>query len=182
MNETQLLREQLAAERRHVREVASACAAAHRAEPAPAGGAALVALGEACRDYLECVLAWFDQRDARLGELYARLPAGAADSEARGALDLSGHGRGALDTLRAAGAGHVDWTALARFVNGAWDTRRSAIEALLAANLRVTDWRAVGGIDADTIYQERALYSRVRAALPAGVELTPGRASGAADP
>jgi hypothetical protein len=172
MNEIQLLRDQLAAERRHVREVASACAAACRAEPAPAGGAALVALAEACRDYLECVLAWFDQRDARLGELYARLPAAGAGGEARGALDLSGHGRDALDRLRAAGTAHEDWAALARFVNGAWDTRRSAIEALLASSLRVTDWRAVSGIDADTIYEERALYSRVRAALPAGVELT----------
>lgn len=173
MNEIQLLRDQFAAERRHVREVANACAAACHAEPRPAGGAALVALAEACKDYLECVLAWFDQRDARLGELCARLPAGAADSEARGALELSGGGRGALDMLRAASTAHEDWAALARFVNGAWDTRRSAIEALLASSLRVTDWRAVGGIDADTIYQERALYSRVRAALPAGVELPP---------
>jgi hypothetical protein len=173
MNEIQLLRDQLAAERRHVREVASACAAAYRAEPAPAGGAALVALAGACRDYLECVLVWFDRRDARLGELCARLPAGGADGEARGALDLSGHGRDALDRLRAAGPAHEDWAALALFVNGAWDTRRSAIEALLASRLRVTDWRAVSGIDADTIYEERALYSRVRAALPAGVELTP---------
>jgi hypothetical protein len=170
MNEIQLLRDQLAAERRHVREVASACAAACRAEPAPAGGAALVALAEACRDYLECVLAWFDQRDARLAELYARLPGG-AEGEARGALDLSGRGRDALDGLRAAGTAHEDWAALARFVNGAWDTRRSAIEALLATSVRVADWRAVSGIDADTIYEERALYSRVRAALPAGVEL-----------
>jgi hypothetical protein len=108
MNEIELLRRQLADERRHVREVASACAAASLGAPlAPAGGT----------------------------------PAA--------------------------------WQDLAQLLNGPWDARRAAIDALLATRSRVADWRALGGIDADSICLERELYARCRAALPAGVALGP---------
>ena len=152
MNEIELLRSQLATERRHVREIASACAAAHAGAPARPGDAALEALSAACGEYLGCVLDWFDRRDQRLGELYAHP---AADS-----------GRMALERLKRAGPAHQAWPALAAFINGPWDARRGAIETLLASNPRVADWRAFCGIDADSVCQERALYARVRAALP----------------
>lgn len=169
MNEIQLLRNQLAVERRRVREVASACAAA-LAAPAPPNGAALQALGEACAEYLRCVTGWFDQRDERLGELYARLPAGDAGRRSLEALSPGGSGPAALGTIAAAAAGGA-WAALAQSIDGEWDARRGAIEALLASNPRVADWRAIAGIDADSIRQERVLYARVCAALPAGVRL-----------
>jgi hypothetical protein len=155
MNEIELLRNQLATERRHVREVASACAAAHAGAPPAAGDAALEALRAACGEYLGRVLDWFDRRDQRLGELYAQHPA--ADS-----------GRMALERLKQAGPAPESWQALAAFINGPWDDRRGAIEALLASNPRVADWRAFCGIDADSVCEERALYARVRAALPSG--------------
>jgi hypothetical protein len=170
MNEIELLRTQLATERRHVREVASACAAAHLAPAAPAG-AALEALRGACTEYLGCVLDWFDRRDERLGELCARLPAGDAGRRALAALDLSGRGREALERLQHGGPAHESWQALAQFIHGAWDARRGAIEAALASHRRVADWRTFARVDADSVSRERALYARVRAALPAGVEL-----------
>jgi len=40
------------------------------------------------------------------------------------------------------------------------------LEALLARNVPVTEWRAVSRIDADSIFAERARYARVKAALP----------------
>lgn len=169
MNEIGLLRNQLATERRHVREVADACAAAHL--KAPAGGGVLERLREACTEYLGCVLGWFDQRDERLGEICARIPAGDAGRGAIAALERGGCGREALTRLAQGGVAHESWQALAQFINSAWDARRGAIEAALASNARVADWRAFGGIDADSVYQERALYARVRAALPEGVEL-----------
>jgi hypothetical protein len=40
------------------------------------------------------------------------------------------------------------------------------LDALLARNLPVTEWRAISRIDADSIFAERARYARVKAALP----------------
>ena len=168
MNEIELLRSQLASERRRVREIASACAAAHRGAPASPARAAPEALRRACTEYLGCVLDWFDERDARLGELYARLPAGNPDRTAVAALGSDGRGREALERLAADGDAPEGWQALAQFINGPWDARRRAVETLLATNPRVADWRAFAGIDADSIGRERALYARCGAALPAG--------------
>jgi len=168
MNEIELLREQLATERRRVREVASACAAAHGSAPASPGDGALEALRGACAEYLGCVLDWFDRRDARLGELYARRPPVDAGPGALAALDLAGRGREALEELKTRGSARESWQALARFIRGPWDARRDAIEALLASNQRVADWRAITGVDADSVCHERALFARVVAVLPAG--------------
>lgn len=168
MNEIELLRAQLATERRHVREVASACAAAHVSAPAGPADAALEPLRGACGEYLALVLDWFDQRDERLGELCARHPPPEVGGTALAALDLAGRGREALERLEQPGPARERWQALARFINGPWDARRGAIEALLASNPRAADWRAFGAIDADSVWQERALYARVRAALACG--------------
>ena len=167
VNEIELLRSQLATERRHVREVASACAAASLGAPPAPAAAAPAAWRGACREYLGCVLEWFDERDARLAKLRARLPAGEADRAAVAALGAGGGAREALERLAGESAEHQSWQDLARFINGPWDTRRAAVEALLATNPRVADWRAFAGIDADSICRERALHARCRAALPA---------------
>jgi hypothetical protein len=52
-----------------------------------------------------------------------------------------------------------------------WSARRDAIDALLAASPRTTDWRLIAGIDADSILEERQRYARVSAALPGGASL-----------
>ena len=152
MNEIELLRTQLSTERRHVREVAASCAAAARGMPSAPAGSAPDAWRQACTEYLGCVLEWFDERDARLLELY--------DLKAVAALGDGGHGREALERLAADSASHSRWQDLERFINGPWDARRAAVEALLATNPRVADWRAFGGIDADSISRERVLYAR----------------------
>lgn len=40
------------------------------------------------------------------------------------------------------------------------------LDAMLSRNLPVTEWRAVSRIDADSIFAERTLYSRVKATIP----------------
>jgi len=160
VNEIELLRTQLATERRHVREVAASCAATARGVPSAPAGSAPDAWRQACTEYLGCVLEWFDERDARLLELYTRRPAAEADRKAVAALGDGGPGREALERLAADTASHSRWQDLERFINGPWDARRAAVEALLATNPRVADWRAFGGIDADSICRERVLYAR----------------------
>jgi len=160
MNEIQLLREQLAAERRHVREVAAACAAAYRLAPVRPADAALGRLRRAGCEYLGCVLGWFEERDARL-RAYSATSCGDAG---RRALEV-------LGTLAAEGEARAGWEALCDLINGPWDGQRSASAALLDSLAHVADWRAVAAIDADSIYRERALYAQVRAALPPGVAL-----------
>jgi hypothetical protein len=159
MNEIQLLRDQLATERRHARAVASACAVAHRAAESSSGAAALLALREASIAHLVLVLGSFAARDARLGALGTPLPPGEALAEE------------ALSAIRSGSSAAQAWAACAALVNGAWESRRAAIEALCVANPRVADWRAFALIDADSIHEERTLYARVRATLPAGLEL-----------
>jgi hypothetical protein len=159
MNEIQLLRGQLAAERRRVLAVASSCAGAHRRAAASGETPALAALAEASTAYLARVIRWFEARDARLTALGTHLPPG--EALGREALEKIGTGANPADA----------WGAGAALLSGAWDSRRAAIEALCDANPRVKDWRAFACIDADSIHEERALYGRVRAALPAGLAL-----------
>ena len=186
MNEIQIIQTQLTAERQHAGAVAIACVSAlQRAEgnPVPAGSP-LGEFRQACVDYLVCVLAWFEERDQRLADLaHARL---AAADPARGALEevlaRPGRSREALEKLEAActaggasGRGSAlkeRWQDFAHYFASVWGTRRDGLDALLASNTRVTDWRAVGGLDADSILEERQRYARVCALLPPGLSLT----------
>jgi hypothetical protein len=155
MNEIQLIRDQLALERRHTLEVVNACARLNERvpEPTPPGGVALEAFRQACVDYLLFVLGCFEQRDERLGD------------------DRRGQTRAALEELEAARAAPEAWRRLADYLGTDWDKRRTAIEARLAANAQVADWRTFSRLDADSILAERELFSRVRATLPEGLEL-----------
>ena len=40
------------------------------------------------------------------------------------------------------------------------------LDSLLARNLPVSEWRAISRIDADSIFAERARYSRVKTTIP----------------
>ncbi|MBV8405597.1 MAG: hypothetical protein JO203_15525 [Gammaproteobacteria bacterium] len=183
MNEIQLIRTQLALERGHATAVANACATVLQAD----GGAGPTSdsLGQfrrACVDYLACVLAWFEERDQRLADLIqGRF--GAADPTRRAfeeALARRGRSRDALAQLEAACADSVAgasaprqqrWREFGEYFNGVWSTRREALEALLASNTRAGDWRMLGGIDADSILEERRRYALVAAQAPPGVTL-----------
>lgn len=183
MNEVQLIRNQLALERAHAGAVANACATVLQDDTG--NGPASDALGQfrrACVDYLACVLAWFEERDQRLIDLMeARF---SAVAPARGAfeevLGRGGRSRDALEKLEAACSAAAtpddprrqhSWREFAEYFNGVWSTRRDALDALLAANTRVSDWRRLGGIDADSILEERRRYALVSAQAPPGVTL-----------
>ncbi len=183
MNEVQLIRTQLALERAHASAVANACATVPQAElGAGPGNDSHGLFRRSCVDYLACVLAWFEERDQRLTDLIeARF---SASDPARRALEEAlarrGHSRDALAKLEAACAGTVapgmagrqqGWREFAEYFNAMWSTRRDALEALLASNNRAGDWRTLGGIDADSILEERRRYALVVAQLPPGVTL-----------
>jgi hypothetical protein len=178
MNEVQLIRNQLALERAHASAVANACATAEAG-----AGPTSDSLGQfrrSCVDYLACVLAWFEERDQRLTDLI-QLRFDAADPARRAfeeALARGGRSRDALAKLEAACAAvagtagrPTPWREFAEYFNGVWSPRRDALEALLCANTRAADWRTLGGIDADSILEERRRYALVAAEVPSGVTL-----------
>ena len=183
MNEVQLIRQQLALERQHVGAVAKACAALGAADAAGSpAGEALGQFRRACVDYLAGVLAWFEERDQRLAELLqARSPvADPARHALEEALARRGRSRETLAKLEAACAASTAPTGSARqqawrefgdYFDTAWSARRDAIDALLGAHSRVSDWRTLGGIDADSILEERRRYARVHAQAPPGAAL-----------
>jgi hypothetical protein len=181
MNEVQLIRDQLAAERARAGAVAGACAAA--AARARGAGGPPSEFVQACVAYLACVLAWFEERDQRAGDLVNGQRQGkpAQWRTLAEALARPGRGREALEKLERAMSADGDaaaaarqpalWQEFTRYFETVWSLRRDAIDARLSEGLRAAEWRAVAGIDADSILEERRRYARVRAALPAGVSL-----------
>ncbi len=184
MNEIQLIRAQLDLERSHASATTAAAATAlgHATPAALASGTPLESFRQASVDYLVCVLAWFEERDRRLAALVNQY---GPEHPTRDALDAAlarrGRSREALEKLEAAFAAAPEaaaasgarspWTEFAQFFDGLWSTRRDALDALLAANSRASDWRLIGGIDADAILEERSRYARVQETLPPGVTL-----------
>jgi hypothetical protein len=177
LNEIHLIRSQLGIERERTGAVAQACAGALAgADPrAFAAGSALAEFHQAGVEYLACVLAWFDERDRRLRELYARRP---ADDPERRSVDkmLAGGGNSleALERLESVAGVPERWQEFSRFFAGPWQTRRDAIDRILSSGLRVADWRVIAGIDADSILEERRRYARFRQHLPAAMAATAG--------
>jgi hypothetical protein len=182
MNEVDLIRNQLALERAHVGAVANACANAMQgAAAAVASGDSVGQFRHACVEYLACVLAWFEERDQRLTDLLqARfVPTDPARRALEEMLARRGRSREALAKLEVActgttassAAGQQGWREFAEYFNGVWSTRRDALDALLSSNSRATDWRIFGGIDADSILEERQRYAQVCAWIPPGVAL-----------
>ena len=182
MNEVELIRHQLALERGHLGAVATACANAMQDEAGAAvSGDSLGQFRRASVEYLACVLAWFEERDQRLTELLqARFtPTDPARRALEEVLARRGRSREVLAKLEAACAGSTasgsaarqGWREFAEFFNGIWSTRRDALDALLATDSRATDWRTFGGIDADSILEERRRYAQVCAQVPPGAAL-----------
>jgi hypothetical protein len=144
MNEVAMLRAQLATERAHLLEVASACAAA-------------AAVCAAHHDYLTRTLRAFALRDERLAQL-ARARAPLAQALAQG-----GSSHEALARLPPAAADARAWQAFAHYLLGAWSVRRERLETLLAQESGAADWRTVAGLDAEAILEERTRFARARA-------------------
>ena len=179
MNEVELIRAQLSLERQHAFDVARALSAAGSRTSATANS--WQSFRQSGVDYLAWILSRFEEREQTFHDLL-RGRAGDDDSERRAverALQLPGTSREALAKLEAAlgsGSGtEVEsvgrWTEFEQFMAGVWSARRDELDRLFAQQARVTDWRVVSGIDADSIFDERSRYAKVRAALPAGIEL-----------
>jgi hypothetical protein len=184
MNEVELIRRQLGVERQHAAEVSRACASAL----APTGLAdperlaAVEAFRQAGVDYLVWSLSRFEEREQVFHDLLrSRLPADDPNRRAvETALALPGASREALTKLEAALAKTGDpdstatrWTEFLRFFSGSWSARRDEIDRLFERQAKIPDWRAVSAIDADSIVAERNRYARVKATLPAGVDMQP---------
>jgi hypothetical protein len=92
-------------------------------------------------------------------------PAPAGDSLAGRSVAPAG------DSL--AGRSVARWSDFLRFFSGTWSARRDEIDRLFERQAKVTDWRTVSEIDADSIVDERSRYARVKATLPAGIEMSP---------
>jgi hypothetical protein len=181
MNESEIIRAQLATERVHAAQVANACASLYGAADT---GEAHAPFRDASVDYLVWVLSRFEQRDQLLAELIERNAPGSAHSAEQTGLPAelatlaarAGTSRQALTRLEAALAAapqtaRAPWQAFAQFFNTVWCPRREAIESEFARLPRIAGWRAVCAVDADSILEERARYARVAAQLPPGVTL-----------
>jgi hypothetical protein len=169
VNEVQLIRAQLSLERQHAAEVVRACA------DALAGGTGRLAAVEAFRqagvEYLAWILSRFEERDQVFHDLLRKRSI-AEDPNRRAveaALALPGSSRDALAKLETAlgSANDSAWKDFLHFFSDAWSTRRDDIDRLFERQAKVTDWRTVSGIDADSIVDERARYARVKATFPA---------------
>ena len=185
MNETEIIRAQLATERTHAGRVARACVAALGAAH-PSDADATRNFRETCVSYLAWVLARFEQRDQLLAELLQGI---SGDSGGPGedtvAVELGeiaarhGTSREALTKLEAAlGAVSPDaarraWSVFGHFFESAWSERRLAIEQHLARLPGTLHWRTVCVIDADSILEERMRYASVARQLPKGIPLEP---------
>jgi hypothetical protein len=147
MNETQIIQKQLATERAHFDEVAQVCAAW-----LGAGGRGAVGTGAtagtnagACGsgadgDFVAACADYFAFAVTRFDATTAR----------QLAAQLAGGPRPEfLQAFTEASRRHFE-----------------RLDAMLSRNLPVTEWRAVSRIDADSIFAERTLYSRVKATIP----------------
>ncbi len=183
MNEVELIRAQLSLERQHAFDVARALAAAGSRNEASSDS--WQNFRQAGVDYLAWIMSRFEEREQTFHDLL-RGRAGGDDSERRAverALDRPGTSREALTKLEAAlsSASRTEaerircWADFEQFLAGAWSARRDELDKLFAQQARVTDWRVVSGIDADSIFDERNRYAKVRAALPAGIEFPGAR-------
>jgi hypothetical protein len=187
MNEVELIRAQLSVERQHAAEVSQACVSALWAAGSARGEslAELQPFRQASVEYFVWVLARFEERDQVFRDLvHSRF---GADDPTRRAVDdtlaLAGSSRDVLakfeaalastaGSLAASSAGtDPHWDEFLQFFSGAWSARRDQLDSLLERQASVADWRTVAAIDADSIFEERSRYARVRATLPAGVEM-----------
>ena len=169
MNEVELIRAQLRVERQHAEAVARACASTHAAVSAPG------------TEYLAWILTRFEEREQVFHDLIRkRFAAGDPHRQAvEVTLGAPGSNREVLTKLEAALGASADahttarrWSEFLSFFSGDWVTRRNEIDRLFQIQAKVTDWRTVSAIDADSIVDERARWARVKATTPTDSELS----------
>jgi hypothetical protein len=147
MNEIQIIQQQLATERQHFTAVADAFAASLDTPRVAAAPTAVdsTEFVRACADYFAFALCGSEHGPR---------------SEAMAKLDCA-----------RATATKTSWQDFLEAFNSELQKRFASLDALAARNPSITQWRVASRIDADSIFQERALYMRAKAALPANVTL-----------
>jgi hypothetical protein len=140
MQETDFIRQQLAAERAHLREILRAVPA----EPGPVKPARPVST------YIE----WAGRR--LLEQLSAHCTALQAEPTIGAGM------RAQLAAVEAAAARALDIQATRLL--GLLDAWSEPLDALAGATLRTSHWRRVAHLSADTILEERQLYAAARGA------------------
>ena len=172
MNEIELIRSQLRVERQHAEAVARACAS---------GLVSIEAFRATGVEYLAWILTRFEEREQVFHDLVRkRFAVGDPHRQAvEVTLGSPGSNREALAKLEAALGASADsrtaalrWSEFQNFFARAWVTRRDEIDRLFQNQAKVTDWRTVSAIDADSIVDERTRWARVKATLPADAELS----------
>lgn len=156
MNEIQLIRTQLSVERQHATAAARACSSPLAVE------------------YLAWVLSRFEERELLFHDLLRKRSA-TEDPHRRAveaALALPGSNREALEKLQSALESGGNGSEFLHFFTGPWAIRHDELGRLLEAHTKVTDWRTVSGIDADSIVAERTRWARVEATMPTDTELS----------
>lgn len=168
MNEIELIRTQLSVERQHATAAARACASALAATP----DAAIEPFRAVAVEYLAWVLSRFEEREQLFHDLLRKRFA--ADDPhrraAEAALALPGSNREALEKLAGALESGRGGSGFLHFFTGPWSLRRDELDRLLGAHTKVTDWRTVSGIDADSMVDERNRWARVEATMPTDTE------------
>ena len=188
MNELDLIHNQLRAERARATEVARACADAAASDEfrqscveylvfvltrfeerdqmlAELYRSRFPAADPARRQMDEIVSRAGTSREA-LAKLEAALTASgasAAAASANGTAPTTADAR-VSSTVPTTADARARWRQFDEFFAGPWRARRDAIDALLQPNVRISDWRAVSFVDADSIVEERTRYARVQAA------------------
>jgi hypothetical protein len=183
-NEVELIRAQLATERRHAALVASAFVRALEEEESGAvlESLELSAFCQTCVEYLSWVLTRFDARERSLVDLGHARVGGAERRELQEIIGRPGKSREALERLEAALENADDeqgvmvspqgsWRDFARFVGSDWSARREALDEVFARTATAAEWRSMASIDAGSILDERNRFARVQAAAPPGIEL-----------
>jgi hypothetical protein len=188
-NEVELIRAQLATERRHAALVAGAFVRALEEESAAVlEGLELSAFCQTCVEYLSWVLNRFEARERSLVSFCHSQDGGAGQRELLEILGRPGTSREALERLETALEGSLEgaegeqgiaasvqgsWSDFARFVGSAWRARTEAVDEVFGRTATAAEWRSMASIDAVSILDERSRFARVQAAAPPGIELRP---------
>jgi hypothetical protein len=172
MNEVELIRTQLATERRHATLVAGACVRALEEAAELLPSLDLTSFCQTCVDYLVWVLVRFEARDRSL------LAGGGEDRRKLAEIiGGAGHSRDALARLQSSleratpESLERSWREFAQYFSADWSARRLAVDEIFGRTATLAEWRSMASIDERSILDERNRFVRVQACAPPGIEL-----------
>jgi hypothetical protein len=144
MNETDFIRQQLSAERAHLREILQGVQR----------GSAVPGNARPVQQYIDWAGRRFMHQLAAHQAALATLAGGAAAP-----------GLGALGTALGKARANVTGRERAQRLLVLLDAWTESLDTLAGTTLRINHWRQAAGLSADTILEERQLYAAARSAL-----------------